>query len=358
MTSSLKIIFQNLILAAIGLILGCLVTVFARENPIEIARIIVVGAFGSSYDFGLTLYFTAILTFTGLAVSIPFRAGLFNIGGEGQLNVACLAAAASSAAIAGMASTVTVYTVVGVTVIGVLVGGVAGGLWSGLCGWIRAYRGGHEVISTIMMNFIAGGLTSWLVTAYLQSPESQSPVTTPVAESLLWPRSFNGAPVSWVLLFIPLICGLIQVGFHRSRLGFSMKATASNETAAALAGINIKKTRFVAMLLGGACAGVAGAIMVFQDAGQYRVEMGSGFGFMGIPVALLGEGHPVGVLLSAFLFAFLYQGSSALDIEASHVGRDLAQVIQAIVVVVVISKVYFNRHVKADGKKRWFSIFK
>jgi general nucleoside transport system permease protein len=335
-----KVVLFNAFLALAGLFLGCLVTIVAGENPLKIASILVVGAFGSWYDFGLTLYFAALFMLTGFSVGIPLKSGLFNIGSEGQLNVAALSVA-SGLVMAQRTLGSDLHPLL-VTGLAILFGSASGMVWSGISGWIRAYRGGHEVISTIMLNFIASGVTSWLVTAYLQASDSQSPETTPIPDGWKWARGIADAPLSWNLLLAPLMGFALWWMIKKTKFGFEVQATAENPKAADFAGVSVTKIRFLTFVLGGAMAGLCGVFMVMQDAGRYRLEMGSGFGYMGIPVALLGEGHPLGIVLSALLFAALYQGSSALDIESAHVGRDLAQVIQAIVVVVVVSKVFLR----------------
>ena len=124
--------------------------------------------------------------------------------------------------------------------------------------------------------------------------------------------------------------------------GFRLKSVRESEMAAAVAGIRVEQVRFWVFVAGGGAAGLAGAAMVLGDAGRFRMDMSDGFGLMGIPVALLGKGKPLGVLLSALLFAALHHGATALDLEATHVNRDLAEVIQALVVIVVVAERLFT----------------
>ncbi|MCX6119094.1 MAG: ABC transporter permease [Proteobacteria bacterium] len=334
----MKSFIQALLTAVIGLALGSLVALLGNESPVHVIEVIFNGAFGTPYDLGLTIYYGVILTFSGLAVAVPFRAGVFNIGGEGQVVVASFTCAIVAILLGDQWSPFLCAFV------GLILGCLAGGLWAGIAGWIKSFRGGHEVISSIMLNFIAAGLTGWLTINHFRASDSQNPETSSIGAAWLWSKLdiFGGAPVTNFSILAVVCCLVVWILFSKTVFGFSLKAVSQSPSAAEIAGIPVARTTFYSMLLGGAFAGLAGAFMVYGDVGRFRMDMSAGFGFMGIPVALLGRAHPVGVLFSAILFAVLHQGSTALDIEATGVGRDLAQVIQAIVVIVVVSQSLFT----------------
>lgn len=335
---SLANIFKSILLAILGLTLGGLVTLVAGESPLNVLRIIVNGVSGTPYDIGLTVYYATILTFVGLAVAVPFRAGVFNIGGEGQLSVGALSCALTAlyfgdgwpAPVAGA--------------VGVLAAFAGGALWGAIIGWIRAWRGGHEVISSIMMNFIASGVTGWLTINHFRASDSQNAETNEIATVWRWSSwdSFAGAPVTSLTIVCFICAVLIWAWLKFSAQGFAIKSVQESPDAAGVAGTSVAKVRFWTLTLGGGLAGLAGAVMVLGAGGRFRLGISEGFGFTGIPVALLGKGHPLGVVASAVLFAVLHHGSSALDLEATRVGRDLSQVMQALVMIVVTCGTVFS----------------
>lgn len=316
----------------VGLFLGCMIGFFAGERPERVVQIIFDGAFGTPYDIGMVLYLMTILIATGLAVAVPLQAGFFNIGGEGQVLVAAFAAGL-------IGSYGPIFLPHHVAVFVALVFSIlAAGAWGALSGWIRAYRGGHEVISGIMLNFVAAGFTSWLVVSFLQAADSQNPELNTIHDTFKLARwvSFDGAPATYVL-FIALAAVLIfAVVLKNLSTGYHMKVVKRSPEAALTAGIDLKKTMFWSMACGSSACGIAGAVMVLGESWRFRIDMADGFGFLGIPVALLGKGRPLGIVLAAALFAVLHHGSALLDIESSKVGRDLAQVIEAVIVLSVV----------------------
>ena len=328
---SLIAIFKSILLACLGLALGGLVTLIAGENPVNVVRIIINGVIGTPYDTGLTIYYASILTCTGLAVALPFRAGTFNIGGEGQVAIGALTCAMTALFVGDSVPPMIAGC------LGILGAFAGGALWGGVIGWIRAYRGGHEVISSIMMNFVAAGVTAWITINHLRAVDSQNPETNEIAAVWRWTKwaYFGGAPVTTLSFLCVVLAVAVWLWLKYSAQGFAIKAVAQSPDAAAVAGMSVAKVRFWSLTVGGGFAGLAGGLMVLGDSGRFRLGISEGFGFTGIPVALLGKGHPLGVLASAILFAILHHGSSALDLEAAHVGRDLSQVIEALVMIVV-----------------------
>jgi simple sugar transport system permease protein len=317
----------------IGLGLGCLLGWWAGERPERIIQIIFDGAFGTPYDIGMVLYFSTILICTGLAVAIPLQAGVFNIGAEGQVLIGAFAAGMVGA----FAPSETPH--IAALFMSVIAAIAAAGLWGALAAWIRAYRGGHEVISSIMLNFVAAGITSWLVISYFQAEDSQNPELPSIHDAFKLGRLmiFDGAPVTIALLLAASVVGAFALVIHKLSSGYRMKVVRQAPEAAVVAGYDPKKFILWSFTCGSAVCGIAGAVMVMGESWRFRVDMAEGFGFLGIPVALLGRGRPVGVFFAALLFAILHHGSGLLDIESDKVGRDLAQVIEAIVVLSVIT---------------------
>src|SRR6516225_8958536 len=190
----MKKLLQPMLALALGLAAGLAITWVAGENPFHVLRILVRSAFGSRYDLGMTLFYSTPLIFTGLSVAVAFQAGLFNIGAEGQLTLGALAAAAVGA-ICPRVPPICAPLLAGAAAL------VAGGLWGAIPGWLRARRGSHEVINTIMLNFVAAGLASYITLYLLKNFSTQNPETRPVGSSFLIHHFafFGNAPVSLAL---------------------------------------------------------------------------------------------------------------------------------------------------------------
>jgi simple sugar transport system permease protein len=331
-------ILQPIFAVALGLALGLGVTRIAGESPWHVLQILWKSAFGSGYDFGMTLFYTTPLIFTGLAVAVPFQAGLFNIGAEGQLTLGALAAAAVGAVWPALPWPVA-------PVLATVAAILAGTIWGAIPGWLRARRGSHEVINTIMLNFIAAGLASYVTLYLLKNPDTQNPETRNIGVGYLIHQFgiFGGAPVSTALPLAITAAALVWILLWRTVLGYEMRAVGQSEPAARAAGINSGKIRIIAMSVAGGLAGLVGVGEVLGNAGKFRLGFSPEYGFIGIAVALLGRNQPVGVVAAALLFGALHKGAADLDLETEHVTRELSLVLQALVIL----------SVSADGLWSW-----
>ena len=338
MASVMRKLLQPILAVALGLAVGLAVTWVAGEHPWHVFKVLVRGAFGSGYDFGMTLFYTTPLIFTGLSVAVAFHAGLFNIGAEGQLTLGALAAAAAGAVWPGLWSPLAPLAA-GLAAI------AAGTLWGAIPGWLRARRGSHEVINTIMLNFVAAGLASYVALYLLKNPASQNPETRPVGAGYLIHQFgvFGGAPVSLALPLAFLVAVLVWVFLWRTVLGFELRAVGQSESAARAAGIDTGRIRIIALALAGGLAGLVGVGEVLGNAGKFRVGFSPEYGFIGIAVALLGRNQPAGVVAAALLFGALHKGAAALDLETERVTQELALVLQALIIL----------SVSADGLWSW-----
>ncbi len=323
-------LLQPVLAMTLGLGLGLGVTWMAGENPWHVLLILGKGAFGSSYDLGMTLFYATPLIFTGLSVAIAFQAGLFNIGAEGQLTLGALATAAVGAVWPGLWSPLA-------PVLAILAAILGGALWGAIPGWLRARRGSHEVITTIMLNFVAAGLASYAVLYLLKNPDSQNPETRPVGASYLVHQFsvFGGAPVSLALPLALVAALVVWVLLWRTVLGFELRAVGQGESAARAAGIDPGRIRIIAMCLAGGLAGLVGVGEVLGNAGKFRVGFSPEYGFIGIAVALLGRNQPGGVVAAALLFGALHKGATALDLETERVTQELSLVLQALIILSV-----------------------
>jgi general nucleoside transport system permease protein len=334
----MKRLLQPLLAVILGLALGLTVTWFAGENPWHVLKILARSAFGSGYDFGMTLFYSTPLVFTGLSVAVAFHAGLFNIGAEGQLTLGALAAAAVGALLPRAPALLA-------PILAALAAVSVGVVWGAIPGWLRARRGSHEVINTIMLNFIAAGLASYVALYLLKNPDSQNPETRPIGPGYLLHQfaCFGGAPVSAALPLALLTALLVWILLWRTSLGFELRAVGQNEAAARAAGIDSGKLRIIAMCLAGGLAGLVGVGEVLGNAGKFKVGFSPEYGFMGIAVALLGRNQPLGVVAAALLFGALHKGTADLDLETEHVTREVSLVLQALIILCV----------SADGLWSW-----
>nr|BFD58277.1 ABC transporter permease [Bdellovibrio sp. CKG001]BFD65519.1 ABC transporter permease [Bdellovibrio sp. HAGR004] len=325
----------------LGLTLALLLTLFAGENPWNVFTILVRSAFGSMYDLGLTLSYTTPLIFCGLSVAMGFHAGLFNIGAEGQMTMAVVTAAAVGVLFPHVPFPLAPVLAVSAALI-------AGGLWGWMAGWLRAERGSHEVIITIMMNFIAAGLAGWFTLKIIPNPDSQNPETALVSPNYMFKdydliaRLFPDTPANASLVFAIVLAILMWIFLWKTAWGFKLRAVGSNPEAAHRAGISEKKVQIAAMTLAGALAGFVALSEVVGSAGQYRIGFSPDYGFIGIAVALMASNNPLGIILSAFLMGALHKGASDLDLETSTITRDFSRIIQALVILGVVAQGYWE----------------
>jgi len=320
----------------LGLGIALSLSLLAGENPFYIAKVLFNSAFGSRYDLGLTLFYTTPLIFCGLSVALAFHAGLFNIGGEGQLTVATLTAAAIGVFLPNVPFPIAPI----LALAGAL---AAGALWGFFAGWLRAVRGSHEVIVTIMLNFIAAGLTSWFTLQIIPNPNSQNPETAVVGPGYLLKdydlvaKFFPDTPVSAALLIAIFTAISVWVLLWKTTFGYELRTVGANPEAAKRAGISEKNIKIWAMCLAGALAGFVALGEVMGSAGQFKVGFSADYGFIGIAVALLAQNNPLGIIAAAFLMGALHKGASDLDLETTTITRDFSKIIQSLIILGVAS---------------------
>lgn len=322
-----------------GLLGALLIAGAVGESPIKVLQILVAGAFGSATDFGYSLYYATPLLLTGLSVAWAFRAGLFNIGAEGQMNLGGVAMAAVGISFPNLPAAIAIPFVLCFAFL-------IGGSWGAIAGWIKAKRGCHEVLTTILLNFIAYGIASFLILSVFKSPTSQVPETANVGMgyqiSGLGKIIAGNSPANLSLFISIVLIGLYGLVFKFTRLGYYQKLVGGAAEVGRRAGVNMDKQTILAMFISGGIAALAAASPVLGFAFKTREGFTSNAGFVGIAVALLGRNSPMGILLAAFLFGILTKGALDLDLDTQFVTRDLATVIQAFIVLAVASHVGFN----------------
>lgn len=330
------VILIPLISIVLASIISAIVILAIGENPWAALKLMVSGAVGSSYGWGYTLYYATNFIFTGLAVAVAFHARLFNIGGEGQAMLGGLGVALVCLYIPWPHWTLALLFATASSAL-------FGALWATIPAYLQATRGSHIVITTIMFNFIASGLLNYLLGNQLKPSGQMEPATASFPEAAHLPTLndiagifgstlFRSTPVNVTLLIGLLACVLVWFLIWRTRLGYEIRAYGHSESAARYAGISPNRIIMITLLISGGLAGMMAINNVMGEAERLVLNAVEGAGFIGIAVALMGRNHPVGVLMAAILFGFLYQGGAELALWTS-IPRELIIVIQALVIM-------------------------
>ena len=335
--------------AVLGLFVGLVICKFSGESPWTVLKVLYSSSFGSAYDFGMTLFYTAPLLLTGMAVAIPFRAGLFNIGAEGQLTMGAIAVASL-----GLWGTAVQNPWLAVP-LAFLVAFVAGGLWGAIPGVLKAKRGSHEVITTIMLNFIAAGVSAYFTLTSLKDPNSPQPETMALPEAfILKPyESLGGAPMGSLIFFLIILALILHFILKKSIWGYELSAVGENEVASETYGVSKEKTWITSLFVAGGIAGLVGVVEVLGNAHRFKIGFSADYGFVGIAVALVARGNLLGVIPSALLFGILQKGSGSLDLETEKVTRDLSYIIQGLIILGVASEGLWNALLGVWRKRIW-----
>jgi len=322
--------FVALLVAAV---VGDILILSFGQNPGSVYRILIDGTWGNAYGFGQVLYKATTLTFTGLAVAVGLRAGLFNIGAESQL-----AAGGFLAALAGLVLPMGLPALATLPIY--LVAAAAGGAIVGaIPGALKARFGAHEVITTIMLNFIVLALLNYLTAAHLKVEGTLHTAeihagALPRLSSMIAP--FHGSAANVVLLLAFVTAAAVWWFLFRTRRGFELRATGLQPAAAEYGGVNVGGVWWRTMALSGALAGIGGLNYVLGYKHYYEESFASGAGFLGIAVAIVGRNNPIGVVLAAFVFATMSQGGLAVN---AVVPKQIVDVLQAVVIIAVAASV-------------------
>jgi simple sugar transport system permease protein len=322
---------------ALALLAGGAMMLALGQNPFEIYALMARESLGTGYGLGQTLFRATPLLFTGLSVALAFRAGLFNIGAEGQLYLGGFAAAMTGAALAGAPALAAPAARPLAALLVLLAAALAGAVWGAIPGALKARFGAHEVINTIMLNFIAFALVSWLGHFVFQPGTVRTATIAPAAQL---PRleqlapALRGAPVNATLALGLLTALAVYALLFRTRLGYEMRAVGLNAPAAEYGGIAIGRIQVTAMALAGGVAGLGGANFVLGYKHYFEMGFSGGAGFLGIAVALIGRNHPSGIVIAALMFGALSYGGLVIN---QRVPKELVEVLQGLVILFAIS---------------------
>lgn len=311
---------------AAALAAGAAVLRLAGYAPGPALWVMANAAFGGPFALADTLVKATPLALCGVGVALAFRGGQFNIGAEGQMLMGALAAVAAGVQLAsGWAMPLVLASAA-----------AAGGGWAFLAAWLKTARGVSEVISTLMLNFIAFWLVSWLVHGPLQEAAKSYPQTEMVAEAL-WLGRWLPPTRLHAGVFVAVGAALVAYGWlFFTASGLRLRVLGDSPQAARTAGISPERTAWLALTLSGACAGLAGGIEVLGVSRRLYEQFSPGYGYMAIAVALLARRHPLGVLPAAVCFGALEVGAAGLQ-RAVGVSAGLAGVVEAFVVLAVVA---------------------
>ncbi|PLX37990.1 MAG: sugar ABC transporter permease [Hyphomicrobiales bacterium] len=326
-----------LINVAMAFAVAGLVVLMVGENPFEVVRIMIAGAFGYGEGIGYTLFYTTNFIFTGLAFAVAMHAGLFNIGAEGQAYMAGIGLAFVCLALDQL---LPWWLVAPLALIGAAAFGAG---WAFIPAYLQAKRGSHVVITTIMFNFIAATLVQYLLVNVLRKQGSMQPETRTfeagghlpkMQEALSWVGiEIARSPLNLAFVVAVLACIFVWVLIWRSKLGYEMRTVGYSPAAATYAGISTTRITIIALMISGGLAGLMAMNEIMGEQHRMLLDYTSGYGFVGIAVALMGRNHPVGIALAALLFGVLYQGGAELAFEIPAITRDMIIAIQALVIL-------------------------
>ena len=338
-----EIILIPLAAVFMALVIGAVIMMATSVAPATILRSFVAmadGSVGSINAISETLTASIPLVLAGLGIGLAFRAGLFNIGAEGQMVIGGLAAAIASFSITGLPMAIHMPLVL-------IIGLVFGGIYAAIAGFLRAATGAHEVISTIMLNLISFRLLDYLLRQpFIQKEGRSDPISKAVLDTAELPRLLSFIDPNLRLhLGLFLMLGAVALVYwllFRSKLGFAFRISGENPDAARYAGIRAGMTIVIAMAIAGGLAGLAGAAQVTGVLGRATPGFTAGSGFDAIAVALLGRSHPVGILLAGILFGALEAGGRQMQVDAG-VSIDMISIIQALIIIFVAAPLLVKR---------------
>src|SRR3989454_6214305 len=338
-----------LIAVVAAFLVGGIIVWMVGDSPLLVYELFFTSAFGSVDGIGYTLFYATPLIFTGLAVAVAFKCGLLNIGAEGQLIAAAFATAWVGLVLPGWPAIV-------VMLLAMIAAVVAGGVWAGIPGLLKAKFGAHEVITTIMMNFIAAGLVSYLTQYHYRKQGDPILETLPIAgkvsgsvvgphiprmSALLAPLGINfpdRLPLNLAFLLALAACVIVYVFLWKTKWGYELRAVGISPSAAEYGGISIARNIVIAMFISGMLAGLVGVNDVLGYRYRYYHNFSANYGFTRVAVALLGRKHSVGVLPGSVFFGWVVRGGIFVDAFTNNVTKDIVDVLQGIVILLVAAE--------------------
>jgi general nucleoside transport system permease protein len=323
------------------LALMSLAMIAAGTSPLEGFSALIVGALGGREQIGETLVAATALLFPALGICLAFRAGLFNIGAEGQLLVGALCAGA-------LGAVMTLPGPLGIVIL-LCAGVVGGGAWGAIAGWMKARFGANEIIATLMLNFVAAAFALELVSGPLKGPLAAGAETAWLDPKYWLPQLLPNTRLSVALLLGVALAAGLQWVFARTVFGYDLRASGEAPEAARRSGIDIARLTWIALMLSGAIAGLGGATLVTGELHRFNTQISPGYGFTAIAVALVGDLQPFWICLAAFGFGILESGGLAMQASA-QVPKDAIHVIEGLIIFVLAARRYVATRVEGGSQ--------
>ncbi|OIQ58689.1 beta-methylgalactoside transporter inner membrane component [Moorella thermoacetica] len=317
-----------------ALMVGAVLLIIAGSDPIKAYSVMFAGPTGSEFGITETLVRATPLLLVSLGIVISFRSGILNIGGEGQILVGAVTAAAVALALPGWPEVILLPLVL-------LAGCVAGGIWGGIAGWLKARLAVNEILSTVMLNQIALQLYLYLIRGPLIDPQevvygTGVPQTGLVPRQVWLARLVPGMRLHAGFILALVLAVLVYIFLWRTTIGYRMRAVGAGPEAARYGGIRVEFYLILAIALAGALAGLAGAVEVLGVHHRAMESLSAGYGFSGIVAALFGRLHPLGTIPAAILIGALILGADMMQ-RAVHVPAAIVMAIQGLVILFVVS---------------------
>ncbi len=302
------------------------------------------------YPLTESLVTTTPYILVGLAVALSFRAGLFNIGAEGQYFMGGLFSVFVGYSLKGLPAFVHLPLTI-------LAGIVGGGLWGAIPGFLKATTGAHEVINTIMMNYIAFALSDWLLNGPMKRPGGYRPISPEIQPSAMLPSLFPSPMRFHAGFFVALACAALVYGLlFKTTTGFELRTVGANPRGARYAGINLTRNFVLAMFLSGGLAGLAAANEIMGLIHYMPNAFSAGYGFDSIALALLGRSHPVGVVLAALLFGTLRAGATRMQ-SVAQIPLDIISILQAMIIIFIAAPEIIRALYRLRGEREAGELF-
>ncbi len=328
---------SDIILSVVAMIFSFLVAaifiLLVGESPIKAYSALFQGAFGSVNSLANTLCKSVPLMFTGFGVAFAMKAGLLNVGAEGQLYIGAFTSVWLALSFPQLPS----FILLPLIIVAGCIGGMA---WGGVVGLLKAKRGVNEVIVTIMMNYIAVLLTSYLVNGPFKA-KGMVPQTDMIPKGTMLPKLIPSTQLTAAIVIAVAVVFLMYFFLNKTSIGYEIRAVGENSTAAEAGGINITKNIILTMAISGGIAALAGITEVLGKYGRFIDGFSPSYGFTGIAIAVLGKGNPIGTILTAILFGAMDAGSMRMN-RVAGISGSMVNVIQGLVILFIATPQIFR----------------
>lgn len=322
-------VLTALVSVCIAFLIATVILLLMRINPLVVFADLFAGAFSGMSNIGATFVSATPLMITGLGIALAFKAGVFNIGVEGQLFIGGMAAT--------YVATLPVHLPAFIHLPLALLAGMAGGaLWALLPAVLKVFKNINEVITTILMNYIGINFVNFSVNTFLRTKKGTLPQSDHIADSAVLPKLFEGGNISSGILVGLILAVVLYFVLNKTDYGFQIRCVGSNIEASRTSGMHVKKIMLLTILLSGAIAGLAGACEILGNQGVLMVDFGTNMGYNSVPVALLAGLNPFGIVITSIFFGALTNGANYIQILA-NVPNTVSIILQAVIVLCVLA---------------------